>query len=133
MAATRKLALDQAVTGGITESAPRGRGGRSKDGAGKKPSAKEIEAVLRAGAHSQFGGDSEKQARAFMESSIEEIMARNTRKVVYDSAKAAAGVRSALGSISMMKVCYLLFTVTFHANRAHNLTSLTLTYLTREV
>tara|TARA_B110000208_G_C11785402_1_gene435456 strand:- start:71 stop:3187 length:3117 start_codon:yes stop_codon:yes gene_type:complete len=91
-AATKKLALDQAVTGGITE-------GSNKR---KKPNVAEIEDILRAGATAQFGGEADQTARAFEAATIEEIMERHTRRVAQPNSGIQAVRGRGLGSVSQV-------------------------------
>lgn len=97
--ASMKLGLERAIL-----SAQRDQGGDGTDD-GQKPKnqkqaqAKEIDLLLKKGAYDVFKDDDDAEAKAFMETDIDELLEKSSKKVTY-GASATESMGSALGSFS---------------------------------
>lgn len=107
--ASMKLGLDRAVlahqrqhegdndAGGDDSN---GAGGKSKTKSEKELQAKEIDELLKKGAYDVFRDEDDSEAKQFMETDIDQLLERSSRKVTYGNTTSSSSISSGLGSFS---------------------------------
>lgn len=96
--ASMKLGLEQAVLSQQRDQGEDGEGKKSKSKSEREAQAKKIDQLLKKGAYDVFRDDDDEEAKKFMETDIDQLMASSAKDVTYG--KQQNNLSSGLGSFS---------------------------------
>ena len=96
--ASMKLGLEQAVLSQQRGQGENGEGKKSKSKSEREAQAKKIDQLLKKGAYDVFRDDDDEEAKKFMETDIDQLMASSAKDVTYG--KQQNNLSSGLGSFS---------------------------------
>lgn len=97
--ASLKLGLDRAVLAHQRGTDSEENSTKRKSKAEREEQAKEIDSLLKKGAYDVFNEDDDKEAQRFMETDIDQLLEKSSRKVTYGES-ATTSLASGLGSFS---------------------------------